>query len=136
MTLRSCAFSSPPSRNDSPPPSYGGPDVYITEGGWSLQAATAAEAQHDLPRAQYYANYTVEMLKAIEEDGVAVKGYFAWSLMDNFEWEWGYIERFGIIFNDFNFGTDPNTSLDSDNQPQATGQVHPPLPHAGPCPPT
>jgi beta-glucosidase/6-phospho-beta-glucosidase/beta-galactosidase len=98
-------------------------DIYITEGGWSIGADSAAEAQHDIERGYYYANYTSEILKAINEDHINVKGYFAWSLMDNFEWEMGYTERFGIIYNDFNFGTDSNTSYNSDNQPQANGQV-------------
>jgi len=82
---------------------YSGPEIIVTEGGWSLAADTAAEAQTDTQRVAYYANYTSEMLKAIHEDGINVSGYFAWSLMDNFEWEKGYSERFGVIFTDFGF---------------------------------
>ena len=47
-------------------------------------------------RVLFYHNYTSEMQRAINEDGVDVRGYFAWSLMDNFEWERGYTERFGL----------------------------------------
>ena len=101
---------------------YDGPDIFVTEGGWSMAADTAEEAQHDLDRTYYYANYTSEMLKAIQEDGVQVKGYFAWSLMDNFEWEMGYKERFGVIFNDFDFGLDNNTAVNQGNQPTAGSQ--------------
>lgn len=104
---------------------YGGPEIMMTEGGWSLAADTAAEAQHDVDRAAYYANYTSEMLKAIEEDGINVTGYFAWSLMDNFEWERGYAERFGAVFNDFGFGYDPNAPVDNGNQP-TTNQTRTP----------
>jgi hypothetical protein len=49
----------------------------------------------------YYANYTSEVQRALNEDGVNVRGYFAWSLMDNFEWERGYSERFGLVFTNF-----------------------------------
>ena len=80
---------------------YDGPEIYVTEGGWSLDASTAEAGVKDLPRTMYYANYTAAMHKAIYEDGVNVKGYFAWSLMDNFEWEMGYKERFGLVYNDF-----------------------------------
>jgi len=105
---------------------YGNPDIFITEGGWSLPADTAVEAQHDFDRTAYYANYTSEILNSIVEDGVNVKGYFAWSLMDNFEWERGYVERFGVIFNDFAFGTDENTAANQTHQPTAGAQVRTP----------
>jgi beta-glucosidase/6-phospho-beta-glucosidase/beta-galactosidase len=51
---------------------YEAPDIYVTEGGWSLAADTAEEAQHDTARTEYYASYAVEMLKAITEDDVQV----------------------------------------------------------------
>ncbi|CAE8627936.1 unnamed protein product, partial [Polarella glacialis] len=83
--------------------------IYVTEGGWwSMPASNAEAGVADLPRLLYYANYTAEMLKAINEDGVDVRGYFGWSLLDNFEWERGYVERFGTVFTDYNFGFDPN----------------------------
>jgi beta-glucosidase len=105
---------------------YGSPAIYITEGGWSLEAATAEVGKRDLLRTQYYANYSVEVLKAIKEDHVQVKGYFAWSLMDNYEWEMGYTERFGLIFNDFSFGFDPNAAVDHLSQPTTAAQVRTP----------
>ena len=45
-----------------------------------------AAAVADSGRVAFYANYTSEMQRAINEDGVDVRGYFAWSLFDNFEW--------------------------------------------------
>ena len=46
--------------------------------------------------------------------------------MDNFEWERGYVERFGVVFNDFAFGTDENTAVNQTHQPTADGQERTP----------
>lgn len=91
--------------------------IIVTENGWSIKAVNEKEGVVDTPRMYFYANYTSEMLKAIKEDGVDVRGYFAWSLMDNYEWERGYTERFGLIYNDYGFGFDPNSPTHQDEQP-------------------
>lgn len=48
-----------------------------------------------------YCRYTNEMLKAIIDDGVNMKGYMAWTLMDNFEWQNAYTTPYGLHFIDF-----------------------------------
>eukprot|EP00446_Apocalathium_sp_SHHI-4_P013931 CAMPEP_0177200098 /NCGR_PEP_ID=MMETSP0367-20130122/26036_1 /TAXON_ID=447022 ORGANISM="Scrippsiella hangoei-like, Strain SHHI-4" /NCGR_SAMPLE_ID=MMETSP0367 /ASSEMBLY_ACC=CAM_ASM_000362 /LENGTH=791 /DNA_ID=CAMNT_0018648511 /DNA_START=12 /DNA_END=2387 /DNA_ORIENTATION=- len=96
---------------------YDNPLTLVTEGGWSLPADTAAEAVSDHDRVMYYANYTSEMLKAIHEDKLNIKGYFAWSLMDNYEWERGYKERFGTAYTDFDYGYDKFAPCNNDSQP-------------------
>ena len=78
---------------------------------------TLEDGVEDPGRVAFYGNYTAEMLKAINEDGVDVRGYFAWSLMDNFEWERGYAERFGVIYNDYGMGFDPNAATNQTDQP-------------------
>ena len=61
----------------------------------------AAEAVKDKFRMDFYQQYLAEVVKAVEEDGVNLKGYFAWSLLDNFEWADGYAKRFGIVHVDY-----------------------------------
>ncbi|XP_064620975.1 lactase/phlorizin hydrolase-like [Lineus longissimus] len=79
---------------------YSHPDIYVTENGVSDRSGTL----DDTARIDYYRSYINEMLKAIRLDGCNVKGYTAWSLMDNFEWASGYAEKFGLHFVNF---TDP-----------------------------
>jgi len=50
---------------------------------------------------KYYQDYIAEVSKAINEDGVKVLGYMAWSLLDNFEWAHGYEKRFGLYYVDY-----------------------------------
>ena len=66
---------------------YGRPPIYVTENGWSTPGGEdVAAGVADGGRVAFYANYTSELQRAVNEDGVDVRGYFAWSLFDNFEW--------------------------------------------------
>mmetsp|Transcript_15880 Transcript_15880/g.31117 ORF Transcript_15880/g.31117 Transcript_15880/m.31117 type:complete len:565 (+) Transcript_15880:37-1731(+) len=96
--------------------------IVVTENGWSVAADNPKDGVKDPSRVAFYANYTSEMLRAITEDKVDVRGYFAWSLMDNYEWERGYTERFGLVFNDYSFGTDKNSPTNQDHQPTPKDQ--------------
>jgi len=88
---------------------YSNPRLFVTEFGFSVQADDSDGGRYDPGRLNYYAQYLSEAHKALHEDGVALKGMYAWSLMDNYEWERGYLERFGVVFTDFQFGQDPNS---------------------------
>jgi beta-glucosidase len=57
-------------------------------------------AVHDTERREFLSLHLDAILDAID-DGVEVKGYFYWSLLDNFEWAWGYDKRFGIVRVDY-----------------------------------
>jgi len=61
---------------------------------------TLLQGLHDLKRINYYESYLSSLKKAID-DGANVMGYFAWSLLDNFEWRLGYTSRFGIVYVDY-----------------------------------
>ncbi|MGZ4474593.1 MAG: GH1 family beta-glucosidase [Nocardioides sp.] len=90
---------------------YGVP-LQVTENGISSEelldpqavADAAADdstvAVHDTQRVNYLRDHLGALLDAIDK-GVDVNGYYAWSVMDNFEWAWGYAKRFGIIHVDF-----------------------------------
>ncbi|TVU50371.1 hypothetical protein EJB05_01741, partial [Eragrostis curvula] len=67
------------------------------------QSLTLQEALKDDTRIKYYNDHLLNLLRAVR-DGANVKGYFAWSLFDDFEWASGYTLRFGINFVDFNDG--------------------------------
>uniref|UniRef100_A0A6J0SMM2 Lactase-like protein isoform X1 n=1 Tax=Pogona vitticeps TaxID=103695 RepID=A0A6J0SMM2_9SAUR len=77
---------------------YNHPVIYITENGFS-QSDPAPLG--DTQRWEYFRLTLQEILKAIYIDDVHLKGYFVWSLLDNFEWISGYSSRFGLFFVDF-----------------------------------
>jgi beta-glucosidase len=79
------------------------PDVplYITENGRAAEDYVDPDgAVHDPERVRYLHEHLVAAARAVN-DGVKLAGYFVWSLLDNFEWGWGYQKRFGIVFVDF-----------------------------------
>ncbi len=80
---------------------YSLPPVYITENGAAFQDVVAADGSiHDSRRLDYLRQHFIQTRLAMQ-DGVDVRGYFVWSLLDNFEWAEGYNKRFGIIRVDF-----------------------------------
>ena len=80
--------------------SYGKP-IMITENGMSNTDWVALDGKvHDGPRVDFLHRYIKELKRSVE-DGTEVAGYFEWSLMDNFEWHFGYTKRFGIVFVDY-----------------------------------
>mmetsp|Transcript_7197 Transcript_7197/g.10513 ORF Transcript_7197/g.10513 Transcript_7197/m.10513 type:complete len:542 (-) Transcript_7197:107-1732(-) len=79
---------------------YGNPLLYITENGSAEDENDVIKAQHDESRRSFFEGHIRACKEAISQ-GVRLAGYFAWSLMDNFEWEYGYERRFGICFVDF-----------------------------------
>ncbi|XP_073264135.1 beta-glucosidase 13 isoform X2 [Populus alba] len=85
---------------------YRNPLIYITENGvdeFNNGSLTLKEALVDTMRVDYYYHH-LDFLRRSIKDGVNVKGYFAWSLLDNFEWYAGYTVRFGINYVDYKDG--------------------------------
>ena len=80
---------------------YGVKAIYITENGCGYNDEPVINGEViDLHRRDFLRNYLRETHRAIA-DGVPIRGYFLWSFMDNFEWEDGYLRRFGIVHVDF-----------------------------------
>ena len=75
--------------------------LFITENGCSSADVVAPDGHvYDSDRVMYFRNYLTHLQRAVAE-GVPVKGYFLWSLLDNYEWADGYEKRFGITYVDF-----------------------------------
>eukprot|EP00250_Pteridium_aquilinum_P018735 c24186_g1_i5 orf=1609-2220(+) len=83
---------------------YNNPTIIITENGYAdLNESPLAHLDHvleDDERIIYHQDYLSSLLLAIK-DGSCVKGYFIWSLLDNWEWGLGFIPRFGVYFVDY-----------------------------------
>ncbi|XP_065872949.1 vicianin hydrolase-like isoform X2 [Euphorbia lathyris] len=82
---------------------YNNPPIFITENGLATgnnASISIDEARKDGLRIRYLHDHLTYLLKAIKA-GVDVKGYYAWSFLDDFEWDAGYTVRFGMIYVDF-----------------------------------
>lgn len=80
---------------------YDLPPIYITENGAAFKDTVSADGEvHDPDRVEFLQNYIAAVRRAMD-DGVDVRGYFVWSLLDNFEWHHGYSKRFGITYVDY-----------------------------------
>jgi beta-glucosidase len=90
---------------------YGPIPIYITENGAAFPDRVAADGRvHDPDRIDYLRRHLAAAHRALA-DGVDLRGYFAWSLLDNFEWAFGYGKRFGLIRVDYE--TQARTPKDS-----------------------
>ncbi|KAH8829764.1 intracellular family 1 beta glucosidase [Flagelloscypha sp. PMI_526] len=75
----------------------------VTENGFAVKNESVlprSDVLNDIDRVEYFQAYTKALLEAINVDKVDVRSYFAWSLLDNFEWAEGYRVKFGVTFVD------------------------------------
>jgi beta-glucosidase len=90
---------------------YRAPSLVISENGAAYPDEIGGDGKiHDQGRVDFFHTHLQEVL-SVREEGVPVHGYFAWSLMDNFEWSEGYAMRYGIVH--VNFETQVRTPKDS-----------------------
>ena len=83
---------------------YGHPEIIITENGCAVDDKWTGGIVNDAERIAYLQGYIAACHEAIER-GVNLKGYFVWSLLDNFEWALGYTKRFGLHYVHYPTGT-------------------------------
>ncbi|KAK4286032.1 hypothetical protein QN277_002646 [Acacia crassicarpa] len=84
---------------------YGNPPMIITENGMDDSNGpfiTLEKTLQDDKRIRFHRDYLSNLSAAIREDNCDVRGYFVWSLLDNWEWNMGYTVRFGLYYVDFN----------------------------------
>ena len=91
----------------------GNPPIYITENGMGRHEELGGLARiDDGPRVDFL-HESLGYLREAISGGADVRGYFVWSLLDNFEWDSGFDERFGLIYVDYATGTrTPKRSFD------------------------
>ncbi|MDR3013370.1 MAG: beta-glucosidase [Chitinispirillales bacterium] len=78
--------------------------LVITENGTCIAECVSKDGSvHDPQRTEFIADHLIAVKRAIDE-GIPYRGYFYWSLLDNFEWHWGYKHRFGMVHVDFETG--------------------------------
>lgn len=79
---------------------YHNPEIVVTENGAAYQDRYEDEMVEDADRVEYLEHYLIALKRAMDH-GVDVRGYFIWSLMDNFEWAFGKSKRFGLYYVDY-----------------------------------
>src|SRR5262249_10358626 len=80
---------------------YGVQSLYVTANGAAYPTSRSHDGEvRDVERIAYLEAYISSIARALE-NGVPVRGYFVWSLLDNFEWARGYSQRFGIVYVDY-----------------------------------
>ena len=80
---------------------YGARKIYVTENGSAYPDSVGADGQvHDPERTAYLERHLAACARAVAQ-GAPLAGYFAWSLLDNFEWAYGYDKRFGLVHVDY-----------------------------------
>ncbi|XP_057957638.1 beta-glucosidase 18-like [Malania oleifera] len=79
---------------------YNNTPMFITENGYAQKSGSMGEVINDTNRIKYLQAYLASLIRALR-NGADVRGYFIWSLLDNFEWLYGYSVRFGLYYVDF-----------------------------------
>jgi len=74
-------------------------EIIVTENGAAFPDQLVDGQVHDVQRINFYKRYLRQILRA-KNDGANIKGYFAWTFIDNFEWAEGFRPRFGLVYND------------------------------------
>jgi beta-glucosidase len=80
---------------------YGPQAIYVTENGCAYADVRGHDGQVEDPERQEYLEAYISAAGRAIAAGVPLRGYFTWSLLDNFEWAWGYWKRFGIVYIDY-----------------------------------
>jgi beta-glucosidase len=75
--------------------------IYVTENGCAYPDVRGHDGTVNDPERQAYLEAYIGAAAEAVASGVPLKGYFAWSLLDNFEWAWGYWKRFGLVYIDY-----------------------------------
>ncbi|PSR35820.1 MAG: beta-glucosidase, partial [Sulfobacillus thermosulfidooxidans] len=79
---------------------YGPVPLIITENGAAYDDVVSEGRVHDSARIRYLESHIAAVAEAMKQ-GADVQGYYVWSLMDNFEWAFGYSKRFGLLYVDY-----------------------------------
>ena len=81
---------------------YGAPRIYVTENGSAYPDVVGPDGHGRRPRAHRatWSEHLAACARAVRQ-GAPLAGYFAWSLLDNFEWAYGYDKRFGLVHVDY-----------------------------------